>query len=565
MKKNSLLIFILLLGYSCKKTESTSPATTAPEVEQQLTITTEPENSNTLDVKDTLNLKVNVTSKMPSEVTYSVEVKRLDSNKSIFKIDSVSKSPSLNLSIPVFQSYTQYSTKVVVTSKSKPSNTATVTINLNNDVAKNFQGYKVDPNAKKLGTEYWTSLSLQPDLIVNIFQNPYPGQIGGALLQITCGDFNNDGWVDVFNPGWSYNGPRYGVGFLIWNPITKVFEEKNLFTNKVMSFGGNQDKTVPVYLNNDDYVDLVIFDSGDEGIVNSPAQPIRLALSNGKGEYELKEIESSNPLIKQGGGDVGDLNNDGYPELVVPSGPVWFLLWGIPNFPYFSTNNMGIFHCTPDNHLGFKNNNGFGESVSEISQVHGIVIKDFNKDGWKDLIFGVGENTNGQPYPSTTRIILNLGNGRFNKNSILQLPYYDSYTSSTPYSGYATTIDFVDDDINGDGLNDLICLTTFMDYKNWDLFAYIQQPNKSFKVDKTVFKFNFPKKGNWKARLISTDYNKDGKKDVGYINDASMNKNEPNNVMGFKTVFIREGNSFVEKDYYQFDPYANYLKKTYLK
>lgn len=565
MKKNSLLIFILLLGYSCKKTESTSPATTAPEVEQQLTITTEPENSNTLDVKDTLNLKVNVTSKMPSEVTYSVEVKRLDSNKSIFKIDSVSKSPSLNLSIPVFQSYTQYSTKVVVTSKSKPSNTATVTINLNNDVAKNFQGYKVDPNAKKLGTEYWTSLSLQPDLIVNIFQNPYPGQIGGALLQITCGDFNNDGWVDVFNPGWSYNGPRYGVGFLIWNPITKVFEEKNLFTNKVMSFGGNQDKTVPVYLNNDDYVDLVIFDSGDEGIVNSPAQPIRLALSNGKGEYELKEIESSNPLIKQGGGDVGDLNNDGYPELVVPSGPVWFLLWGIPNFPYFSTNNMGIFHCTPDNHLGFKNNNGFGESVSEISQVHGIVIKDFNKDGWKDLIFGVGENTNGQPYPSTTRIILNLGNGRFNKNSILQLPYYDSYTSSTPYSGYATTIDFVDDDINGDGLNDLICLTTFMDYKNWDLFAYIQQPNKSFKVDKTVFKFNFPKKGNWKARLIYTDYNKDGKKDVGYINDASMNKNEPNNVMGFKTVFIREGNSFVEKDYYQFDPYANYLKKTYLK
>jgi hypothetical protein len=44
-----------------------------------------------------------------------------------------------------------------------------------------------------------------------------------------------------------------------------------------------------------------------------------------------------------------------------------------------------------------------------------------------------------------------------------------------------------------------------------------------------------------------------------------MNKNEPNNIMGFKTVFIREGNSFVEKDYYQFDPYANYLKKTFLK
>jgi hypothetical protein len=565
MKQIVFLILILVGLNSCKKAENMITPSAPPEVEQPLTITTEPGSTSTFEVKDTLQLKINITSKMPSEVTYSIEVTRLDNNKVVYKLDSASKNSNLSLKIPVFQTFTQYSTKVLVVSKTKPTNTALVILNLNNDVAKNFQGYKVDPNARKLGTDYWTSLSLQLDLIINVFQNPYPGQIGGALLQIVCGDFNNDGWVDVFNPGWSFNGPRYGVGFLIWNPISKVFEDKNLFTSQVKSFGGNQDKTVPVYLNNDNYVDLVIFDSGDEGIPNSPAQPIRLALSNGKGEYELKEIESSTPLIKQGGGDVGDLNNDGYPELVVASGPVWFLLWGIPNFPYFSTSNMGVFHCSPQNHLGFKNNNGFGEAVSEISQVHGIVIKDFNKDGWKDLIFGSGENINGQPYPSTTRIILNLGKGRFNKNSIIQLPYYDSYTPSTPFSGYATTIDFADDDINGDGLNDLICLNTFMDYKNWDLFAYIQQPDKSFKVDKTIFKFNFPKKGNWKARLVYADYNNDGKKDVGYINDASMNKNEPNNVMGFKTVFIREGNVFVEKDYFQYDPYANYLKKTFLK
>jgi len=564
--KNAIIgAAILFLLNSCEKAMVPTAPNITPELEQQISISTDPSVGTTPDVKDTLRLKINVTSKMPPEVIYSVEVTRLDNNKSIYKIDSTSKNASLNLTISTFQSFTQYSTKIVVTSKSKPSNSASLTLNLTNDVSKNFQGYKVDANAKQLGTDYWTSLSLQQDLIVNVFQEPFAGQIGGALLQITCGDFNNDGWVDIFNPGWSFNGPRYGVGFLIWNPITKVFEDKNLFTNKIKSFGGNQDKTIPVYLNNDNYVDLVIFDSGDEGISNSPAQPIRIALSNGKGEYELKEIDSSFPLIKQGGGDVGDLNNDGFPELVVASGPVWFLLWGIPSFPYFSTSNMGIFHCTPDNHLGFKNNNGFGEAVSEISQVHGIVIKDFNKDGWKDLIFGTGENTNGQPYPSTTRIILNLGKGRFNKNSKVELPFYDSYSNTTPFSGYATTIDFVDDDINGDGLNDLICLTTFLDYKDWNIFAYIQQPDKSFKVDKSIFKFNFQKKGNWKARLIYTDYNKDGKKDIGYINDASMNKNEPNNVMGFKTVFIREGNSFVEKDYYQFDPYANYLKKTYLK
>lgn len=563
--RNLLIMSQVLWLFACKKIDNIVPTPSPAETEQALTFSTDLGNSATIDVKDTLKFKVNVTSKMPTEVIYSVEIEQNDIGKVIYKKDSSSKSASHSYSLPVFQAFASYSLKLTVSSKTNSNNNASVKLNLINDVGKNFQGYKVDPNARKLGASYWRNVALQHDLVVNVFQNPYQGQIGGALLQITCGDFNNDGWVDVFNPGWSFNGPRYGVGFLIWNPVTKVFEDKNLFTNKIISFGGNQDKTIPVYLNDDNYVDLVIFDSGDEGIPNSPPQPIRLAISNGKGEYDLKEIPSSTPLIKQGGGDVADLNNDGLPELVVASGPVWFLLWGIPNFPYFSTNNMGVFHCSPENHLGFKNNNGFGEAVSEISQVHGIVIKDFNKDGWNDLIFGSGENLNGQPYPSTTRIILNLGKGRFNKNSIIQLPYYDNYTSSTPFQGFATTIDFIDDDINGDGLNDLICLNTFLDYKDWNLFAYIQQPDKSFKVDKTIFKFNFPKKGNWKAGLIYADFNKDGRKDVGYINDASMNKNEQNNVMGFKTVFIREGNSFVEKDYFQFDPYAAYLKKTYLK
>lgn len=117
MKKYSLLIFILLLGYACKKTENSAPPPTVPETEQQLTITTEPGNSNTIDIKDTLNLKINVTSQMPSEVIYSIDVTKLDSNKSVYKIDSISKNSSLNLSIPVFQSFTNYSTKVTVTSK----------------------------------------------------------------------------------------------------------------------------------------------------------------------------------------------------------------------------------------------------------------------------------------------------------------------------------------------------------------------------------------------------------------------------------------------------------------
>ena len=551
---------LILLGVnSCKKVENTTPPSVTPEVEQQLVISTDPSNSVTLDVKDTLNLKVNVTSKMPLEVIYSVEVIRLDSNKSIFKIDSTSKNASLNLSIPVFQTFTQYSTKIVVTSKSKPSNFVSLALNLTNDVSKNFQGYKVDANAKQLGTDYWTNTKVQSDLITNIFQNPLPGQIGGALCQITCGDFNNDGWIDVFNPGWSFNGPKYGIGFLIWNPVTKVFEDKNLLNDKRVSFGGNQRKTIPVYLNSDNYVDLVISDNGDEGIQNSSPEPIRIILSDGKGGYDLRDITTESPMVKHEFCEVADLNNDGKPELLIANGPVWFILWGITNFPYFTTSNMGVFHCTTDNHLGFKNNNGFGEAVPEISNgVYGFKIDDINKDGWKDIILATSETKNAQPYPVSSRVILNQGNGKFNKTGLVTLPYYDG-------SNMMISQDFISDDITGDGKIDLITLANTMNYQSWDIFVYTQQPDGSFKVDKNIIKFNFPKKGNWKPELFYVDINGDGLKDIGYYNDASMNKNEPNNVMGFKTVFIREGNSFVEKDYYQFDPYANYLKKTFLK
>jgi len=559
MKFNFNSIVVLLVIFSCKKVESTTPTPVTPEVEQQLVITTDPGSSSSIEVKDTLTLKVVVTSKMPSEVIYSFEATRLDSNKVVFKLDSTSKNSSLSLSIPSFKDYTQYSLKVTVTSKTKSLNNASTSLNLNNDVSKNFQGYKVDPNARKLGKEYWTNVKMQADLIANIFQNPLPGHIGGALCQISCGDFNNDGWVDVFNPGWSYNGPRIGVGFLIWNPVTKVFEDKNLLNDKRISFGGNQRKTIPVYLNSDDYVDLVISDNGDEGIQNSPAEPIRIILSDGKGGYDIREIPSETPMVKKEFCEVDDLNNDGKPELLIAAGPVWFIMWGIADFPYFTTTNMAIFHCTPENHLGFKNNNGFGEAVPEISNgVYGFKVDDFNKDGWKDLILFTSETKNNQPYPVSTRILINQGNGKFNKNSLISLPYYDG-------TNMITLEDAICDDINSDGKLDIISLIHFWDYKSWDIFVFVQQPNGSFKVDKDIIKFNFPKKGNWKPELFYVDFNNDGLKDIGYWNDASMNKNEPNNVMGYKTVFIREGNNFVEKDFFQFDPYANYLKKTFLK
>ena len=55
------------------------------------------------------------------------------------------------------------------------------------------------------------------------------------------------------------------------------------------------------------------------------------------------------------------------------------------------------------------------------------------------------------------------------------------------------------------------------------------------------------------------DFNGDGKKDLGYLDDAD------NGELATKTVFIRTGNKFVETDFYQYDDYAKSLLPTLKK
>ena len=80
-----------------------------------------------------------------------------------------------------------------------------------------FMGYKVDKNAlavsrqKDFGKSYWENLPVPADLFVGAFQKgvkvltgPFGNgkyEYSSTLFAITLGDFNNDGWVDIFNAG----------------------------------------------------------------------------------------------------------------------------------------------------------------------------------------------------------------------------------------------------------------------------------------------------------------------------------------------------------------------------
>ena len=417
-----------------------------------------------------------------------------------------------------------------------------------------FNGYKVDVDARKLGKDYWENTGVLSDLIaIKFSKSPRGFDKIGSGSPTTCGDFNLDGYIDVFVSGGSYgNVVDISTSFLIWNPINKNFENKNLFNNNLNIEKSNIPKTIPFYFNDDDYVDLMVFCSNDEGVSYWKPYKMVLILSDGNGKYNQHEITTETPTLSHAGGDVGDLNQDDIPDLVVTCGGLMKILWGTKTQPYFDESNSITFANPivnlPPNGLPiyFQNNNGFDESCIEcISEfVHNCKIADVNNDNINDLILCSNEDN-----ISSNSVLINLGYGKFNKNSIIKLPRYN-LDKTIVYSN----IDYVTDDVNYDGKMDIIAVNT-KSYKGWDIFVYIQKEKNVFEINKSIMSFtlNSNKNGNWKSKLIHYDYNNDGRKDITYIDDAL----EPYENKG---VLIKSGNNFIEKSILDYDSYLKSLK-----
>jgi hypothetical protein len=409
-----------------------------------------------------------------------------------------------------------------------------------------FKGYVVDKNNRQIGPDYWKNNSVLPDLITVTFQTPLGNRkrYGTFLLSLTTGDFNNDGYIDVFNGGTAYQGQQGSSTFLIWDTTTKKFEDKNLFNDGTTSLG-NPGKVMSVYFNNDDYVDILIFGHVDEGISNASSEPMSIGLSDGKGKYNLIKINNLIPdnLLRFAieGGDLGDLNGDNIMDLFITSNSHTFIFWGIREEPYFTNKNYAHFAHDTTN---FKSDNGFGEVVPEGAEVYGAKICDINNDGLNDIILNSPE-TRG----STKRILINQGKGRFNQNGVIKLPLYDGV------GGIGIGLqDCVIDDLNNDGLKDIIGLMN-LSGQSWNIITYIQQENGTFIIDKSYFQVDNSTYKRSPANLVYYDFNGDGKKDITYGDDAD------NGQIIYKSVFIRSDNKFTQKSFYEYDSYANIIKK----
>ena len=409
------------------------------------------------------------------------------------------------------------------------------------DTVATFKGYVVDPNARQLGTRYWENTKVLSDLMIGVFQKNYEkyptlpqGDAYCVFTWAICnGDFNNDGFIDVFNAGTAMNGKKANLSFLIWNQSTLKFEEKNLINDKT-DFVGEPTKVSPVYLNSDNYVDLVIHGHSDEGLKNSPNEPVTLCLSDGKGGYDLLKLELESKELADAytheHGDVADLNNDNLPDLFVVANSHSYIFWGTSTYPYFTNKN-------------------YVDMKTEFAFYTKLV--DVNKDGNNDIIISSNKES---------KILFNDGKGNFNGKEI-NIPF----PSDVPANSM-NVFDYIIDDLNGDGLNDIINTYAVFE-KNWTIEVYLQQKDGSFVNDNSWIEYtiNNSGRGNYKNRLIYADFDGDGKKDITYSETSLHPYTDVDNVMKKKSVFVRSGNRFIEKDYFQFDTYSKLLKDTYYK
>jgi hypothetical protein len=569
--KNITLVLGILLAFACSKTEVPATPPVVVIQEEAIKFTTNLD-TGTYNVADTLPLVVTLSSKLPSAgVLYSILVNWTDSSKQIFKLDTNLTVSSLSLNIPGLKKTGSYSLSVTVTSKSTLTNTLNKSIPVVNNPLGRFMGYKVNISLRqKDEINYWRDCGILWDVIGNKYFERPNGSLGSFFMaQAIAGDFNNDGYIDIFNPGTgSYNGkPAEYNQWLIWNPTTKIFDNKKLFNNKALQyFGGNQRRSIAYDINKDGFTDVVIFDHGDDTAPPGDLsywQPLRIVLSDAKGGYDLKDLTNITPnLMYNHSGDIGDLNNDGFPDLVSATGNTIYISWGISNYPYFS-NNVAYFSVDYFNPK-FVSDNGFGDNVPQAAGADIITIADVNKDGWNDIIEGGSEMSMKYdtylPWDLKNRVLINQGKGRFNQNGIIQLPYYLDDLSNVSKRG--VNHDYRVLDFNNDGLNDIISSSS-VSYDNYYFNLYIQNKDGSFSLDKTKFTFNINASnrtqgttpGHWKPWLMLYDFNGDGIKDVSYIDNT--------NFLGelkTKTVFIRTGDQYIEQDFYQFDPYLNSIK-----
>jgi enediyne biosynthesis protein E4 len=196
-------------------------------------------------------------------------------------------------------------------------------------------------------------------------------------FKLTKGDVNGDGLEDIFSTD---------AGLFIQKPNGSFELSKSIFSTQKHRI----DATF-IDIDNDKDLDLYIANGGYEQVLEDKINEDELYLNDGKGNFTLTQNKTPSILTNKSAVKVIDFDNDKDADLFISGGVRAGLYpYGDPSY-LLKNDGKGNFTIAQKLELGLLND---------------VVIADFNKDKWLDII-AVGEFTNIQ--------LLSNQKGKFNE------------------------------------------------------------------------------------------------------------------------------------------------------
>jgi len=505
------VIFALgvLFVFACKKTEIPATPPVVVVQEEAIKFTTNLD-SITYSIADSISLIFSVSSKIPSNgLIYTVNSTWVDSNKLVFKIDTITSQSSLSLNIPSLSKAGTYNLSISVTSKSTSSNSS----NKNFVIFKRYSNSNYEKHSilnqktgwfqtnKKFVGNFWIDSSLA---VRNLFVSTN-GQIqfGDYIPNLSSffsnrptmfyTDLNGDGRLDVFNNYWAAPFGKDIPGYYAtWE------YEKNGYKNPQVIQGLTAVRKFIFndYLNNGK-TGILMASSGSDA-PPFPGDYIQIVNFNNDLSMSLTNINEVKGYYHTGAS--ADIDNDGDVDILmysggsqtVKSGPVYFENLGNGNFKYISDLIIGL-----------------GYSMYNNNNYYTIELFDVNLDGFTDIILG------GSPGNSLdSKILWGSSTHKFSTTNATVLPSKINSGSSI------MDISFMDYDKDGD--LDILMLSE-IEYKGFGIELFENQSGKF--INLTSNRIDIYNKPNtlWVSWIRIIDIDNDG--DLDLVGDGFNYKN----------------------------------------
>ena len=235
--------------------------------------------------------------------------------------------------------------------------------------------------------------------------------IRNYVKAVTAGDFNNDGWPDIFVS--TMDGSKY----LLKN---KGRGGKNVDFEDVTEKAGiidNRESTFTTWFydyNNDGWPDILVADySFDKGLgyyaaAEALGKPVPnagntfLYRNNHNGTFtDVTKAVGLNKVVFAMGANFGDIDNDGYPDMYFGTGNPDFRSL-IPNKLFRNIGGKKFADVTTSSRTG------------NLQKGHGVAFADFRNTGIQDIFIQMGGAYKGDAYTSS----LYMNPGQNNNNWI---------------------------------------------------------------------------------------------------------------------------------------------------